>query len=461
VAETSRWRTEPTVIAWLPQPVDVASWMGGVGQSMICMRKTSIYYGWVVVAIGFITMMLIMGIFFSSGVLFAAIIAASGWSRATASLPFSVALITYAGTAWLAGRLFDRYGPRRLFPLGAICLGCGLIVSAQMQTPWQLCLSWGVLVAQGYNLAGFAPHLALAALWFNRRRGIATGVMLSGASVGALVIVPGAQHLVDVYGWRTAYTLLGILALGCLVPLNALWQYHKPSDIGLDPDGLAVPPTKMPLQPSASPVAPWTLWRAIGTTRFWLLFALVCCLGWMSNMASVHQIAHMISNGFPTMVAASIVGMLSLLRAASSMLCGGLSDRFGREMIFSLGTLLCCIGLALLVLLRQSAPVWLLYGYALAFGLGNGVFASVYAAATADLFFGPFLGTIFGVLELGWGLGGFAGSWFGGYWYDRWGSYHGVFAMTVGVSLLSCLAMWLAAPRRLRQLSRHRVPDRR
>jgi MFS family permease len=346
-----------------------------------------------------------------------------------------------------------------LFPLGAICLGFGLIVSAQTQTPWQLCLSWGLLVAQGYNLAGFAPHLALAALWFNRRRGIATGLMLSGASVGALVIVPSAQYWVDVYGWRMAYTLLGTLALGCLVPLNALGQRHKPSDIGMDPDGFAVPPTKTPLQPSASAAAPWTLWRAIATTRFWILFALVCCLGWLSNMASVHQIAHMISNGFPSMLAASIVGLLSLLRAASSTLCGGLSDRFGRETIFSIGTLLCCIGLSLLVLLRPSASVWLLYGYALAFGLGNGVFASVYAAATADLFFGPSLGTIFGVLELGWGLGGFAGSWFGGYWYDRWGSYHGVLAMTIGVSLLSCLAMWLAAPRRLRQPSRHGVPD--
>lgn len=423
------------------------------------MRKTSIYYGWIVVAIGFITMMLIMGIFASSGVLFAAIIAEFGWSRAIASLPFSVALIIYAGTAWLAGRLFDRYGPRRLFPLGAICLGLGLIASAQIQRPWQLCLSWGVLAAQGFNLPGFAPHLALAALWFNRRRGIATGVILSGASVGALVIVPGAQYLVDAYGWRVAYTLLGSVAMGCLVPLNAVWQHHKPADIGLDPDGVVVPPTKTPVQPSALPAAPWTLWGAIGTTRFWLLFALACCLGWLANITSVHQIAHMISSGFPSMLAAAIVGMLSLLRAASSALCGGLSDRFGREMIFSIGTLLCCVGLSLLVLLQQPAPAWLLYGYALAFGLGNGAFASVYAAATADLFFSPSLGTIFGVLELGWGLGGFIGSWFGGYWYDRWGSYHGAFAITIGVSLLSSLGMWLAAPGRLRQSSRHRPPD--
>jgi MFS family permease len=423
------------------------------------LRKARLYYGWIVVAIGFVTMMLTMGIFFSSGVLFAAIIADHGWSRASASLPFSLALISYAGTAWLAGRLFDRYGPRRLFPLGAICLGFGLIASTHMHASWQLCLSWGLLVAQGFNLAGFAPHLALAALWFNRRRGIATGVILSGASVGALVIVPTAQYLVNAYGWRVGYTLLGIAAMVCLVPLNAIWQYHQPADLGLYPDGAAVPPATTHTRSSGSSVVPWTLWRALGTKRFWLLFVLVCGLGWSSNIISVHQIAHMINNGVPSMVAASIIGMMSLLRAASSTVCGGLSDRFGREVIFSLGTFLCCLGLILLVLLRQPVPVWLLYGYALAFGVGNGVFASAYAAATADMFFGPYLGTILGVLELGWGLGGFAGSWFGGYWYDRWGSYHGVFALTIGVSLLSCIAMWLAAPRHLKHDMHDRPSD--
>jgi MFS family permease len=119
--------------------------------------------------------------------------------------------------------------------------------------------------------------------------------------------------------------------------------------------------------------------------------------------------------------------------------------------IFTVGTLLCCLGLTSLALLHPLASVWLLYGYALTFGVGNGVFASAYAGATADLFFGPHLGTILGLLELGWGLGGFAGSWVGGYWYDRWDSYHGVFALTIGVSLFGCVAMWLAAPRRLKQ----------
>jgi MFS family permease len=422
------------------------------------LRKPYVYYGWIVVAIGFLTMMLIMGIFFSSGVLFAAIIADLGWNRASASLPFSVALMSYAGTAWLAGRLFDRHGPRRLFPAGAVCLGIGLIISAQTHAPWQLCLSWGVLVAQGYNLGGFAPHQALAALWFTRRRGIATGMILSGASVGGVVIVPTAQYLVNAYGWRAAYTLLGIAAMVCLVPLNAIWQYHKPADLGLYPDGATAPPARVHSSAAASAAVHWTLRRAMGTRRFWLLFVLVCCLGWSSNIISVHQIAHMISNGVPSLLAASIIGLLSLLRAASSSIGGGLSDRFGREAIFTLGTLLSCLGLILLALLHPPASVWLLYGYALTFGVGNGVFASAYAGATADLFFGPYLGTILGLLELGWGLGGFAGSWFGGYWYDRWASYHGVFTLTIGVSVLGCVAMWLAAPRRVKQ-DRHARPQ--
>jgi MFS family permease len=426
---------------------------------MMRLRKPRVYYGWIVVAIGFITMMLIMGIFFSSGVLFAAIIADLGWSRASASLPFSVALMSYAGTAWLAGRLFDRYGPRRLFPMGAICLGIGLIISAQTHAPWQLCLSWGVLVAQGYNLGGFAPHLALAALWFTRRRGFATGMILSGASVGGVVIVPTAQYLVDAYGWRAAYTLLGMVAMACLVPLNALWQYHKPADLGLYPDGVTAPPTRVYPSVVASSAVHWTLWRAMSTRRFWLLFVVVCCLGWSSNIISVHQIAHMISNGVPSLLAASIIGLLSLLRAASSTIGGGLSDRYGRETIFTVGTLLCCLGLTLIARVHRPAPVWLLYGYALTFGAGNGVFASAYAGATADLFLGPSLGTILGLLELGWGLGGFAGSWFGGYWYDRWGSYHGVFVLTVGISSLGCIAMWLAAPRRVKQERDERPSD--
>ena len=417
-----------------------------------------LYYGWFIVAIGFFTMMLIMGTFFSSGVLFAALTAEYGWSRATTSLPFSVALISYAATAWLAGQLFDRYGPRRLFPLGAVCLGVGLLLSAQASTPWHLSLSWGLLVAQGFNLAGFAPHLAQVALWFHRQRGIASGLVVSGASFGALVMVPGMQYVVDQYGWRTAYTLLGVAVIVCLVPVHAIWQRHRPADLGLYPDGALVP-----LDTSTHPTTlqrpeSWTLWRAMGTGRFWLLFVMVVCIGWLSNITSVHQIAHITDNGLPALLAASIVGFMGLARAISSTVWGGLSDRWGREVICTFGTLCSIAGLACLVFLRPPAPVWLLYGYAIAYGVGHAAYGATEAAATADLFYGTQLGTILGFLELGWGIGGFCGAWVGGYWYDRWGNYHGAFVLTMGVTCLGCLALWWAAPRHARYTTVQSTP---
>jgi MFS family permease len=127
---------------------------------------------------------------------------------------------------------------------------------------------------------------------------------------------------------------------------------------------------------------------------------------------------------------------------------GGLSDRCGREVIYTIGTLLCGIGLVCLALLQPSTSPWLLYGYALAYGLGYGVHGAVEASATADIFHGPHLGAILGALELGWGIGGFGGTWFGGYWYDHWGNYHGAYLLTTGLSVVGCLALWLAAPRR-------------
>ncbi len=410
--------------------------------------RTRLYYGWVVVALAFITMSVVMGTLVSSGVLFAALIEEYGWSRSTTALPFSIGLVVYAATAWVSGRLFDLYGPRRLFPLGALCLGLGLIATASARNSWQLCLTWGLLVSQGFNLVGFVPHLTLISLWFHRKRGMASGIALSGASIGGLVIVPVMQYLVNQYGWRPAYTLLGMTAMVCLAPINAWWQRHRPADLGLHPDGHETPPARLTREGSNTRHPSWPLGRALHTPQFWFLFAMVCTIGWLSNLIGVHLIAHITDNGFSNLLAASIVSLMGLLRAGSSMLWGGLSDRFGRELVYTWGTVLCVSGLAGLAVLQRPEAVWLLYGSILAYGLGYGVHGAVEATAVADLFHGPYLGTILGTLEIGWGLGGFAGAWFGGFWFDAWGGYHGAFALTVGVSVLGCVSLWLAAPRR-------------
>ena len=298
-------------------------------------RAPRFYYGWIIVAIASFTMMIIIGIFFTSGVLFAAIVAEFGWSRTAASLPFSIGLISYAATAWVAGRLFDAYGPRWVFPLGVLCMSGGLIVSAQATTAWQLCVGWGLLAAQGFNLAGYAPHMALVSQWFERRRGAAAGLVLGGASLGALFIVPLTQYMVGLYGWRATYTALGVAVALLLVPLNALWQRHRPQDVGLYPDGDVSGSSAVEMRTAAA----WGLSHLLDTARsprFWFLFLSVCSIGWLSNITTVHQLAHMVDSGFAQLLAASVIGLTGLLRAISSTLWGGLSDRFGREPVSSL-----------------------------------------------------------------------------------------------------------------------------
>lgn len=412
-------------------------------------RVTRLYYGWIVVALAFITMMFVVGTFASSGVLFAALVSEYDWSRATTSLPFSIALVAYAATAWLAGRLFDRYGPRWLFPIGTTCLGLGLIASAYAHTPWQLCLTWGLLVGQGFNLAGFVTHSALVSLWFRRNLGVAVGLAISGASIGSLTIVPAVQYLVDQIGWRSAYTLLGWIIIVCLAPMNALWQRHHPADLGLYPDGL--PPDIAASDASELEMpstAPLTLGDALRSQPFWFLFIMAAGVGWLSNIVSVHLIAHLTDNGFSSLLAASMVGLMGLLRAGSGTVWGGLSDRFGRESMYTIGSALSLTGFTGLAMLHPQSALWMLYASILVLGLGFGVHGAVEASSIADLFHGPHLGTILGAVELGWGIGGFLGSWGGGFWYDTWGRYHGVFIVTIGVSAVGCTALWLAAPRR-------------
>jgi MFS family permease len=146
-----------------------------------------------------------------------------------------VALVGYASLTWLSGRLFDRYGPRRLFPIGALSLGPGLILSAQARTPWHLYLTWGMLVGQGLNLIGFVPHLTQMSLWFHQRRGLASGLVLSGSSngphlgaiLGALELGWGlggflgswfGEYWYDHWGsYHGAFALtMGVSLLGCL-----------------------------------------------------------------------------------------------------------------------------------------------------------------------------------------------------------------------------------------------------
>jgi MFS family permease len=407
---------------------DFTSWFG----------KRGIYYGWVVVAVMFSTLFIALGFRFAFGVFYSAILDETGWGRAETAGIVSAAMIVYACTAALSGYLFDRLGARVLFPLGALCMGAGLMLCSTSDSLTSLTIFYGVLLGFSYAALGFIPHMAIVPRWFDQRRGLAAALSLAGVGLGSLAISAlSAESIVQV-GWRETMWWFGIAAMVVLIPINLLFHRHSAERIGLVPDG----PSASAVVRTAQPRAGASIGQAIRTSDFWLLAIAVTMIGTCSMIIVVHQTRMLVDLGYSLTLASLIFGMLGVLRAIGGLIWGPLSDRIGRSACV-VG--ICTIGIAGLTMLwlttlvpaeSGALRVALLAGYLLTFGLGFNGISPVYASAVSDRFAGKHLGTILGLLDLGFGLGSAVGPWWAGWMFDRYGSYDGVIAgVALGVVL--------------------------
>jgi MFS family permease len=367
-------------------------------------------------------------------------------------------LVVHALFSLVVGVLFDRLGPRALFPLGALVFAVGLAACSQIRSIWQLYLFLGGIAAVGGSTLAFVPHMALVPNWFVRRRGTATGIVYAGIGSGQLALAPLIQTMVSSVGWRAAFLIVASAILLIVVPLTAIFQRRRPQDMGLYPDGIAPladgpgPSAVRGRTPGAltDEVADWAVTQAIRTGPFWLLMITGAGLGLTLNTLMVHQMAFLTDVGYSKLLGASLLGVVGGLCSMGGMTLGSLSDRMGREMAYTLGSFGAFTGIMLLMSLQDTSQSWRLYLFVLMYGLGYGALGPVYAASTADIFPGKHLGAILGVLEGGYGLGGALGAFTAGYLFDTLGHYAFSFALVLGAVALSCVSLWLAAPRRAR-----------
>lgn len=411
------------------------------------------FYGWIIVAVSFITLFLVVGTRFSLGVFYVAMLEDLQWSRAETAGVFSTMLVVHAAFSLAVGWLFDRFGPRKLFPLGGLAIAIGFAACSQIRAVWQFHLFLGTIAALGISMLAFVPHMALVSTWFVRRRGMATGIAYAGIGGGMLVLAPLLQSIIAATNWRTAFLLLAASMVLIVVPLTAIFQRRRPQEMGLYPDGLppVVEADSSGVIPTPSGEKAWTLRESLRTPQFWLLLLVVAGLGMNLNTLIVHQMAHLTDVGYSKLLGATLTGLVGVMRSAGSMTLGSLSDRIGRERAYTVGSLLAFVGVFLLMSIADTTQPWRVYCFVVLYGLGYGALGSIYAAATADLFPGRHLGTILGVLEAGYGLGGAFGTYIAGYLFDRLESYTVSFALVMAAIALSCIALWGAAPRRRQQ----------
>lgn len=417
------------------------------------MKQRSVFYGWIILGIAFVTMTLGYALRNTFSVFYPAIVEEFGWTRGNTAIMFSLTLLVYGFAAPAAGRLVDRFDPRVTLSAGVCIAGGGIALCSLATRQWQFYLLYGVMVAIGLSMIGITPFSAIVTKWFLRRRGLVFGVMNAGFSI-SLLAAPFVQSLISNLGWQAAYAIIGLLSIAVLLPLCALFIRRTPQEKGLQPDGMPQAPTDSASQP-IPPRTPgqetaWTLSRALKTHQFWLLFLTnFLLMGIAEQIAITHQVYFYRDAGYQPMTAATIYSICGLAFMAGN-LCSFISDRLGREKVFIPSCLLSAGAVALLFLMNDSSPLWMPVLFAVCFGFGFGVAVTVFFATVADLYHGKHFGSIQGFVVLGFSLGGAISPWLAGFLHDRTGSYFTTFVLIV-VALVACaVLMHMVAPHRLR-----------
>ena len=420
-------------------------------------RLLPFFYGWVLVAVAFVTMAVGVNARTAFSLLFPAILDEFGWDRGVTAGAFSFGFLVSALVTPFVGWLMDLRGPRPVIELGVVAMGVGLLFAGLIHEPWQLYLTLGALVGGGVNCLAYTGQSLYLTNWFVRRRGLALSIAFSGVGIGSITILPWQGWMIGTAGWRSACVWLGILVLALLGPLNLLLK-RRPEDLGLEPDGMlssgsASTDRAANVVDHAWAAVDWTLGRALRTHRFWWVAAGYFCGLYSWYAVQVHQTKYLIEIGFAPSKAAWALGAVSLVAIPGQIAFGHLSDRIGREwrwMIGNLGFVVCC---AALVLLRHSPTAPLLFVMVLAQGTLGYSLTSVMGAIPAEIFEGRHFGRIFGTVMVAAIIGGAAGPWVTGVLYDATGSYAIAFWIAAGCSAASMAAIWLAAPRKVRAVA--------
>jgi len=426
--------------------------------SVALAARLPFYYGWIVVGVVFVLMAVGVNARTAFSLLFPPILDEFGWDRAVTAGAFSFGFLVSAILSPLLGRLMDSHGPRLVCSLGIVATAGGMLLATLATQPWQFYATLGVMVGAGSVCLGYSCQALFLPAWFVRRRGLALSIAFSGVGVGSIVMLPLLQVLIERSGWRAACIAVGLFTLLALAPLVLLLR-RRPEDVGVLPDGDRAPPAGAPPRRAANIVdaawtaIDWTLARAVRTARFWWIAAAFFCGLFSWYLVQVHQTQYLIESGFSAQQAAWALGAVSLAGVPGQILLGQLSDRIGREPVWAIGNL----GFVLTYLVLLALPSWpspaVLWFMVIVQGaLGYGL-TSVFGAIPAEVFEGRHYGSIVGVMMVAGIMGGAAGPWVAGAVHDATGSYAGAFWLAIVASLLSIVAIYRAAPGKVRAVA--------
>ncbi|MBV9251684.1 MAG: MFS transporter [Acetobacteraceae bacterium] len=384
---------------------------------------------WVLLVASFATFAIGAGAMHAYTVFLIAFIEAFGWTRAESSIAYAVSQLFSGASSPLVGFMVDRLGPRRMVLIGGVLLTAGLLASAYATALWQTVVLYGVIMTIGANCLGLVVFVPLLSRRFVRNRGMAVSVVQSANGFARAYSAPVSQLLIDTFGWRGAYVVQGAFMATAVLPLAALFRQAEPDRQAASGRGAIVH-------------RGWTVRQAMRTVHFWLLFLVYVFTGLGSFLVALHQLAFAVTVGFDKLYAAWVLGFGAFLSLPGVIITGTISDYIGRELsaVVTYGTSI--FGVACALLITGPDQHLLLWLHACFFGLTWGARGPAITAKTADLFPGPNLGAILGVITIGTGIGAAGGSWMAGWIFDLTGSYRFAFMLSILFYLCGSIAFW-------------------
>ena len=398
------------------------------------------FYGYNIVAAGFIIQAVGVGAMFTYGAFFKEFQAEFGWSRAAISGASSLAFLMMGLVGVIAGKMNDRIGPKFIIVASGISLGIGYLLMSRLQTLWQLYLIYGVLVGIGFSTHDVIT-LSTVARWFIKRRGMMSGIVKVGTGSGQFLVPLIATLLIAAYGWRNSYFIIGAASLVIFVAVAQVLS-RDPQGIGLLPDGDS---SKSFDNGKKSREESVTLRVAARTRQFWIIciaeFAIFFCL--------LTVIVHIVPHAMDLELAPpTAVGVLSTIGGASMLgriVIGTANDKIGgkRSLVICFILLLCG-----LFWLNVASEAWMLFLFAVIYGFAHGGFFTVISPTIAEFFGTGSHGVLFGIVLASGTIGGAAGPLMAGRTFDVTGSYRIAFLVLILLAVIGFFLITLLRPPR-------------
>ena len=305
---------------------------------MITFGPLRIYYGWVIVAIAFLAIVVSAGARSAFPILMVPLEQEFQWDRASIAIAAAVNLLLFGLVGPFVGKLMDQRGPRVIMLASLVLIALGTTAMLFMSAVWHLYLLWGVVIGAGIGGTAGVLSATIGARWFSVKRGLVIGILTSSHSAGQMVFMPLLMWVILMGTWRDAVLVLSAILLAVVLPLVFLLMRNDPKDVGVGLDGMPLGQevggaagARDRREDFSTPMA-----QVVRSPDFWLLaLAFSICGGTSGGLIGTHLIPHAIDHDISAMGATSAISIMGVMNFFGTTAAGWLSDRMDKRVLLA------------------------------------------------------------------------------------------------------------------------------